>query len=83
MIPHAEDRSRERNVPPATINEAIDKGVKKPGNKPDRTVHDLPSNGSSTGRGARVVTDDKTGKVITVIDKGSKFKPNPKPESPK
>lgn len=84
MIPHAEDRVRERNVPPGIINEAIDKGIKTPGNKPGRTVHDLPSELSSNGRGARVVTDDKTGEVITVIDKGSKYKPksNPNPEPP-
>lgn len=75
LVDHAVDRARIRNVPPTTIQEAIDKGQKKPGNKGDRTVHDLPSSGSSTGRGARVVTDNSTGKVITVIDKGSKFKP--------
>jgi hypothetical protein len=76
-IAHAEDRQKERGVSDDSIEEAIENGIIKSGNKPNRTVYDLPSGQSSTGRGVRVVVDSETGVVITVIDKGRKYNPKP------
>ncbi|MCD6167135.1 hypothetical protein J7K19_10540 [bacterium] len=63
-----------RNVSKQSVNEAIEKGVQKPGNKPNTMEYHLPASKSSTGRGVIVVRNVQTGKIITVIDKGSKYK---------
>ena len=49
------------------------KGRQSPGNM-GRVVYDLPAAESSSGRGLRVVVDPSTGEVVTVIDKGRKYK---------
>ncbi len=71
---HAIERMAERGVTREAVLEAISKGRTVAGNTPCTTVYQLPAAASSTGRGVIAVVDDATGKVITVIDKGSKFK---------
>jgi len=69
---HAKERMATRNVSPRSVEQAIRRGRRSPGNRPGTTVYDLPASRSSTGRGVRVIVDG-TGTVITVIDKGSKY----------
>lgn len=69
--PHAERQMKKRGVSRESVEEAIEKGKPSPGNKGDRTVHDLPASQSTSGRAVRVVTENKDGEVVTVIDKGS------------
>lgn len=71
---HAQERMKERNVSQERIDEAKRIGRTKSGNEPGTTVYEVPSDQSASGRGVKIVVDDETGKVITVIDKGSKFK---------
>lgn len=71
---HGQDRMAQRGVSPDRVREAREIGRVKPGNTPDTVVREVPSAASATGRGVRVVFDRATGRVITVIDKGSKFK---------
>jgi hypothetical protein len=58
-------------VSPERIAEAIAKGAKSPGEQGDRTVHEIRPEDSKFGRGLRVVTENKTGAIVTVIDRGS------------
>jgi len=71
---HAEDRMKERNVSQDRVDEAKSIGREKAGNTPNEVVKEVPASESKSGRGIRIVLDRATGKVITVIDKGSKFK---------
>lgn len=72
FIPHALQQMETRGVSVDSAFEALEKGSASLGNKPGRTVFDLPAADSSTGRAVRTVLDDITGEIITVIDKGSK-----------
>jgi hypothetical protein len=71
---HAQDRMGQRGVTPDRVQEAQQIGRVKPGNTPGTIVREVPSAASASGRGVRIVVDRATGRVITVIDKGSKFK---------
>ena len=71
---HAKKRMQERNVSQDRIDEARRIGRVKPGNTPKEKVYEVSSKDSASGRGVRIVVDRETGKVITVIDKGSSFK---------
>jgi RHS repeat-associated protein len=71
---HAKDRMNERGVSQERVDEAKRIGREKPGKTPNEVVKEVPSSQSSSGRGVRVVIDRVTGRVVTVIDKGSKFK---------
>ncbi|MCB1214249.1 MAG: DUF4258 domain-containing protein [Deltaproteobacteria bacterium] len=70
---HAAKRMLERGISEKFIEEVIEKGVKQAGNEAGVVIYDLPSHLSSTGKGARIVINEVTGKVITVINKGSKY----------
>ena len=63
-----------RGVTQDSVLEAISNGRTVVGNTPGTTVYQLPAAQSATGRGVVAVVDNATGNVITVIDKGSKFK---------
>jgi RHS repeat-associated protein len=71
---HAKDRKAERNVSQERIDEAKRIGREKPGNSPNEVVKEVPSNQSASGRGIRIVIDRASGRIVTVIDKGSRFK---------
>lgn len=71
---HGQDRMSERGVSPERVQEARDIGRVKPGNTPETVVREVPSAASASGRGVRVVFDRETGRVVTVIDKGSRFR---------
>ena len=71
---HGQTRMGERNVSIDRVREAERIGRVKPGNTPGTEVREVPSAASASGRGLRIVTDKATGRIITVIDKGSKFK---------
>ena len=71
---HAQDRMGQRGVSPDRVKEAQEKGRVKPGNTPLTEVREVPASQSASGRGIKIVVDTATGRVITVIDKGSKFK---------
>ncbi len=71
---HAKDRMKEQNVSKDRVEEAIEKGRSKPGNTEHEVVKELPASQSESGRGIRVVLDKDTGRVVTVTDKGSRFR---------
>lgn len=73
IIPHALQRMSERNIPLARVIETLQKGIRLPVDRIDRSLYQLGSNLSSFGRGTKVVIDDMSNEVVTVIDKGSKF----------
>jgi hypothetical protein len=58
-IGHAADQMQARGVPPSAVEDAIQNGMARPGNKPGRTLH-------IGVDGVKVVTDSD-GQVITVI----------------
>ena len=72
---HGLQQAMSRNVPLQTIKEAVLKG-RISVSKTDKTaiVFSLPASRSLTRKGARVVINRYTGKIITVVNKGSKFK---------
>ena len=69
---HAQEQMAKRGVTAVRVEEVLSKGKISPGNVAGRTVYDIAPSASSSGRGVRVVIDDATGRIITVIDKGSK-----------
>ncbi|MBI4504238.1 MAG: DUF4258 domain-containing protein [Chloroflexi bacterium] len=71
---------QERGISTESVEEAIAQGYKRSGAGPGRTMYDLPASKSSTGRGIRVIVDNATDEVITVIDKGRRF--SLRPEGP-
>ena len=54
---HASQRRKERNVPLHVINEAIRKGRKSLGGRPQTVVIELPASQSSSGRGVHIVVN--------------------------
>jgi RHS repeat-associated protein len=71
---HARDQMAKQNVSEERVSEAIEKGRQKPGNDPGAMVYELPARDSSSGRGIRVVRNEETGNIITVMDKGTRYK---------
>ena len=71
---HAQEQMAKRGITAARVEEALSGGRVVPGNVPGRSVYELPSRASSSGRGLQVVVEDASGEVVTVIDRGSKFK---------
>jgi len=70
---HARQRMKQRGVSKQSVEEAINKGTARKGNKAGTIEYHLSSKHSSTKKGLKVVTDKK-GNVITVINKGSNYK---------
>ncbi len=70
---HALERMAERGVTERAVIEAIAKG-RIASETEFATVFELPSACARNGRGVVAVVSKTTGKIITVIDKGSKFK---------
>jgi hypothetical protein len=64
----------QRSVSQERVDEAIRIGNAYPGKTENEIVYKLASSESFSGRGIRIVTDKASGRVITVIDKGRKFK---------
>jgi hypothetical protein len=64
-----------RGVTENMINEALENGIQSAGNTPGTIVFDLNSAVSTTGQGARVVVSPGNNTIITVVNKGSSFKP--------
>lgn len=72
---HSTEQMRDRNVSQERIDEAINKGRDGRTNDPEKTnAYEVPSKDSASGRGVRIVVDRDTVNIITVIDKGSKYK---------
>jgi len=71
---HAVDQMKTRGVSSDQVNEAIAAGREKPGNTPGTVVKELPAAQSQSGRGLRVVLDRASGRVVTLMDKGTRFK---------
>lgn len=71
---HAKKRQGQRGVSDDRIREAERIGRRRPGNTPTEEVREVPAAQSASGRGIKVVVDRATGRIVTVIDKGSKFK---------
>ena len=63
-----------RCVSAERVIETIAKGRSMPGNRPATIVYELSAASSCSGRGTKVVVNPNTRTVVTVIDKGSKFK---------
>jgi RHS repeat-associated protein len=73
---HANQRlqTRDSAVTPASMEAAAVSGKRTLDPATGKTRHDLAASASPTGRGVTVVTNP-AGKVVTVIDKGTKFNP--------
>ncbi len=74
---HANERlkTRDKKVTNEALETAIIRGDRNFDSETGKTVHNLSATNSPTGRGVTTVTNHKGG-VVTVMDKGSKFKPN-------
>lgn len=72
IIDHARKRMKKRNVSRDRVKEAMEKGEKSADPIPGRSRYDIPASESDSGRALRVVQDDETGEIVTVIDRGSK-----------
>jgi RHS repeat-associated protein len=77
---HANQRlqTRDQAVTPQAMETAAVSGRRSLDPATGKTTHDLPASQSPSGRGVTVVTNPR-GDVVTVIDKGTKFNPKPKP----
>jgi len=70
---HARQRMKQRGVSKKSVEEAINKGTARKGNKKGTIEYHLSSKHSSIKKGLKVVTDKK-GNVITVINMGANYK---------
>ncbi|MEP4189701.1 MAG: RHS repeat-associated core domain-containing protein, partial [Sneathiella sp.] len=73
---HANQRmkTRDQKMTTEVVESAIKNGHRRYNPATGKTTHNLPSSASLSGRGARVVTNSR-GKVVTIIDMGTKFNP--------
>ena len=70
---HAAKRMAQRGISDRRVREALQKGRQT--DQEDRIKFEMPSGASESGRGMVVSYSKTTGKIITVIDRGSKFNP--------
>ena len=69
---HAQGRMESRGISYGSVQEAIRNGTRTFDPATGKAVYDLPASASSTGRAVRVIRNDVTGNIVSVIDRGSR-----------